>query len=120
MTEEQFFSEKPQANILQQIVQRYLPSWPVFLLFTAISLSVAYVYLRSQTRMYVAAAKILIKSPEESSSELQVLKGMTRVEALKSMENEIIVLRSSNLLNKVIKELNLYATVFNEGNVQTE
>ncbi|RYF82665.1 MAG: hypothetical protein EOO03_15875, partial [Chitinophagaceae bacterium] len=61
MTEDQFFSEKPQANILQQIVQRYMPFWPVFVLLITISMAAAHVYLRSQTKIYTAAAKVMIK-----------------------------------------------------------
>ena len=72
MSEDQFFSEKPQANILQQIVQRYMPFWPVFILLILVSLSIAHVYLRSQTKIYTAGAKVMIKDPQKSSSEMQV------------------------------------------------
>ena len=120
MTEDQFFSEKPQANILQQIVQRYMPFWPVFVVLIGVALGISHVYLRAQTKIYTAAAKVMIKDPQKSSSEMQVLEGITKMADKKSIENEIIVLRSSNLMQKVVKELNLYASVFNEGNVQTE
>src|SRR6218665_3499732 len=120
MTEEQFFDEKPQANILQQIVQRYMPFWPVFLLLTGIALFVAHVYLRSQVKMYAAAAKVMISDPRKSSNEMQVLEGITRLPERRNMENEIILLRSPELMQEVVKGLNIYATVYNEGNVQTE
>jgi len=120
MAEEQFFDEKPQANILQQIVQRYLPFWPVFILFTIASLVVAHIYLRSETRMYVVNAKVLIKDPQKSSSELQVLEGLAKFGEKKSIDNEIVTLRSGNLMRKVVDKLHLYNTVYNEGNVQTE
>ena len=115
MTEDQFFSEKPQANILAQIVQRYLPFWPIFVLFTVVSMSVAYVYLRSQTKIYVAAAKVLLKDPQKNNSELKVLEGLAGMGEKKIVENEIIVLRSGDLMQRVVKELDLYVTIFNEG-----
>ncbi len=120
MTEDQFFSEKPQANILQQLVQRYMPFWPVFVILSLVSLSIAHVYLRAQTKIYTAGAKVMIKDPQKSSSEMQVLEGITKMAEKKSIENEIIVLRSYNLMEKVVRDLNIYATVFNRGNVQTE
>ena len=79
MREDQFFDEKPQANILQQIVQRYMPFWPIFMLLAGISLFIAHIYLRSQTKMYVAAAKVMIKDPQKNSSEFQILEGITKV-----------------------------------------
>ena len=120
MTEDQFFSEKPQANILEQTVQRFMPFWPILVVFLGISLAVSHVYLRAQTKMYVAAAKVLIKDPQKASSESQVLEGLTKMSEKKSMENEIIVLRSSGIMQKVVKDLNIYTSIFNEGNVQTE
>jgi uncharacterized protein involved in exopolysaccharide biosynthesis len=105
MTEDQFFSEKPQANILVQIVQRYMPFWPVFVVLAGISLAVSHVYLRAQTKMYVASAKVLIKDPQKSSKELQILEGLTKMSEKKSMENEIIVLRSAVLMKKVVKSV---------------
>jgi len=130
MNEEQFFDEKPQANILQQIVQRYMPFWPVFLVLIALSIFIAHVYLRSQVKMYAAAAKVMISDPRnakvmisdprKSSNEMQVLEGITRLPDRRNMENEIILMRSPELMQEVVKDLNLYTTVFNEGNVQTE
>jgi tyrosine-protein kinase Etk/Wzc len=65
MSEDQFFSDKPQSNILVQIVHRYLPFWPVLIILTAISMAVSFVYLRSQTKIYVAGAKVLLKDPQK-------------------------------------------------------
>src|SRR5690606_17468802 len=119
MTEDQFFSEKPQANLLVQIVYRYFPFWPVFLLLIGISLSISYIYLRSQTKVYVASAKVLIKDPNRGSDG-KVLDAMNIFNEKKSIENEIIIMRSSSIVQQVVKELDLYATVYNKGNVQTE
>ncbi|RYZ56057.1 MAG: hypothetical protein EOP49_01410, partial [Sphingobacteriales bacterium] len=120
MNEEQFFSEKPQANILVQIVHRYLPFWPIFVLFSAISLSIAYIYLRSQTKIYVAAAKVLLKDPQRGGGDSKVLDALNIFSEKKIVENEIIVLRSTSLMQEVVKQLDLYATVYNQGNVQVE
>jgi uncharacterized protein involved in exopolysaccharide biosynthesis len=119
MTEDQFLSEKPQTNILVQIIYRYFPFWPIFVLLTSLSLVVAYIYLRSQTKVYVASAKVLIKDPNRGS-ESKVLDAMNIFTEKKSIENEIIVLRSSKLMSEVVKQLDVYATVFNKGKVQTE
>jgi hypothetical protein len=50
MSEQQFFQEKPETNLLVQILQRYLPFWPLFILTIGTGLAISYVYLRSQTK----------------------------------------------------------------------
>ncbi|RYZ24727.1 MAG: hypothetical protein EOP49_45580, partial [Sphingobacteriales bacterium] len=89
-------------------------------MLVGISLFIAHIYLRSQVKMYAAAAKVMISDPRKSSNEMQVLEGITRLPERRNMENEIILLRSPELMQPVVKELDLYTTVFNEGKVQTE
>lgn len=120
MSTEQNTSDKSQSNILLLIIHRYLPYWPIFILTTTISLSFAFVYLRSQTRIYVAAAKVLLKDPQKSGGDSKVLDQLNIFTEKKIVENEIIVLRSTSLVQQVVKTLDLYCTVYNEGRVQTE
>ncbi len=118
--DQQFFQEKPESNLLAQIVQRYLPFWPLFVLTIGIGLSVAYLYHRAQTRLYLAGAKVLLKDPQKNGSDSKVLEAMNIFGEKKIVENEIIVLRSSSLMEQVVKSLDLYTQIYNEGNVRTE
>ena len=118
--EEQFFNERPQVNILRQFVNRFLPFWPVFIFFTAVSLFISYFYLRSQTKIYVATAKVLLKDPSKSGSEAKLLEALNIFSEKKVVDNEIVVMRSSSILREVVKDLDLYVSIFNKGNVQTE
>jgi uncharacterized protein involved in exopolysaccharide biosynthesis len=120
MSSEEFIQSKPQANILTQVVYRYLPFWPVFLVTVSISLAIAFIYLRSQTRIYVASAKVLLKDPQKGTSDSKVLDALNIFSEKKIVENELIVLRSSSLMDEVVRELDLYTIVYNKGNVQTE
>ncbi|HRF26057.1 MAG TPA: Wzz/FepE/Etk N-terminal domain-containing protein [Ferruginibacter sp.] len=120
MSEEQFFKEKPSNNILAQIIHRYLPFWPIYIVLTVIALIVAYIYLRAETKIYVATAKVLLKDPQKGGGDSKVLDALNIFSEKKIVENEIIVLRSSSLMQQVVKSLNLYATVYNQGKVQKE
>ncbi len=120
MSEDQFFEDKPQSNILTQIFHRYLPFWPFLVIFLAITLSVAFVYLRAQTKIYVATAKVLLKDPQKGGGDSKVLDALNIFSEKKIVENEILVLRSSSILQEVVKQLDFYTTVYNEGKVQTE
>ncbi len=120
MSEQQFFKERQETNLIQQIVQRYLPFWPLFLITTGIGLAIATLYLRSQTRIYVASAKVLLKDPQKGGGDSKVLDALNIFSDKKIVENEIIVLRSSVLLEEVVASMDFYATVYNKGNVRTE
>ncbi len=120
MNEDKFFDDKPQSGILVQVLHRYLPFWPVLVIFTLISLFVSFVYLRAQTKIYVAAAKVLLKDPQKGGGDSKVLDALNIFSEKKIVENEILVLRSTSLMQEVVKQLNLYSTLINEGKVQTE
>ena len=70
MNEDQILKDKPGGNIVVQIVYRYLPYWPILVLFTVATMTAAYLYLRSQTPIYVASAKVLLKDPQNLPEDL--------------------------------------------------
>ena len=120
MSEQQFFKERPETNLFSQILQRYLPFWPLFIITIGISLALSWLYLRSQTRIYVASAKVLLKDPQKGGGDSKVLDALNIFSEKKIVENEIIVLRSSSILEEVVSSLDMYNAVFNKGNVRTE
>ena len=120
MSEQQFFKERPETNLLSQILQRYLPFWPLFVVTIGIGLAVSWLYLRSQTRIYVASAKVLLKDPQKGGGDSKVLDALNIFSEKKIVENEIIVLRSSSILEEVVAGLDMYASVHNQGKVRTE
>jgi tyrosine-protein kinase Etk/Wzc len=120
MSDEQFFKEQPERNVFLQILERYLPFWPLFVITTALSLAIGFVYLRSQVPIYVASAKVLLKDPNKGTGDSKVLDALNIFGDKKIVENEIVVLRSTNIMHEVVKELNLYASVYNEGKVRVE
>lgn len=120
MSEQQFFKERTESNLLAQIIQRYLPFWPLFLVTTLIALATTWLYLRSQTRIYMASAKVLLKDPQKNGGDSKVLDALNIFSEKKIVENEIIVLRSSGVMEEVVDSLNLYVSVFNKGKVRVE
>ncbi len=120
MDDQQFFKEQTERNVFLQIIERYLPFWPLFIITTALSLAVTLVYLRSQVPIFVASAKVLLKDPNKGSGDSKILDALNIFGDKKIVENEIVVLRSSNLIQQVVRELHLYASVYNEGKVRVE
>src|SRR4051812_25992866 len=120
MNEQQFFKEKQETNVFVQLIQKYLPFWPLFVLTIPISMSIAYIYLRAEVPIYVATAKVLLKDPNKGSGDSKVLDALNIFSEKKIVENEILVLRSSGLMREVTKNLDLYASVYNQGKVRLE
>ena len=120
MSEEQFFKERQETNLLNQLLQRYLPFWPMFIITIGLGILLAGIYLRSQTRIYVATAKVLLKDPQKGGGDSKVLDALNIFSDKKIVENEIIVLRSSGLLEEVVSSLDMYVAIYNKGNVRTE
>ncbi len=120
MDDQQFFKQQPERNVVLQILERYLPFWPLFVITTGLSLAVTFVYLRSQVRIYVASAKVLLKDPNKGSGDSKILDALNIFGDKKIVENEIVVLKSTNLMQEIVKELNLYVSVYNEGKIRVE
>src|SRR6195952_5060880 len=114
MDEQKTFKEQKESNILKQVIYKYLPFWPLFIITTSLSLAFAFIYLRSQVQLYVATAKVLLKDPNKGSGDSKVLDALNIFSEKKIVENEIIVLRSSSILQEVVSALDLYTTVYNE------
>ncbi len=120
MDEEEFFKGKAETNIFKQIIYKYLPFWPLFIITTAVSMAVSLVDLRSKVPMYVASAKVLLKDPQRGGGDSKVLDALNIFSEKKIVDNEIVVMRSSDIMTDVVKDLDLYATVYNKGNVRVE
>jgi capsular exopolysaccharide synthesis family protein len=118
--EEEFFKERGDTNIFKQVIYKYLPFWPLFLVTVSISMVIAFIDLRSQIPVYVASARVLLKDPNKDGGDSKVLDALNIFSEKKIVDNEIVALRSSDMMAEVVKRLDLYARVLNKGNVRTE
>ncbi len=120
MDEDQFFKERADSNIIKQVIYKYMPYWPLFVISVGISLAITYINLRAQIPTYVATAKVLLKDPNKGGGDSKVLDALNIFSEKKIVDNEIVALQSKDMMAEVVQELGLYAEVFNKGNVQIE
>ncbi len=109
------FEEKSDTGSFSHLLHKYLPFWPIFVLFISLSFALSYIYYKKQIPIYVASAKVLLKDPQKGGGDTKVLDALNIFSEKKIVENEIIVLRSSNLMKEVVKSLDLYSKVYKEG-----
>lgn len=114
-------AEEKETNMGQQVIAKYLPYWPLFILFALLAFAAAYVYLRYATPIYEASATIIIKDERRGAGgeDSKILESLDIIASKKTIENEIEVLQSRALMEKVVKSLYLYAPVSKEGKLKS-
>ncbi len=102
----------------QKILSRMLSYWWLFLLCFGIALGCANLYLRYANAEYSARAILLIKDAGRSGniSTQDILSANDALSGGKAMDNEIQILKSLTLMEKVIERLNLQVQYFRIGN----
>lgn len=118
--EKNIMTEEKETNMGQQLVAKYLPYWPLLVLFMLLAFAAAYTYLHFATPIYEASATIIIKDERRGagSEDSKILESLDLIASKKTIENEIEVLQSRALMEKVVKVLRLYASYSKEGKVK--
>jgi len=112
-------NEEAEDNLIQQFVSKYMPYWPMFVIAALISISVAVVYLHWAIPVYEANATIIIKDEKKGNEDSKLMESLDQISSKKIVENEIEILQSRTLMLDVVKDLGLYAPVYDEGKVNS-
>ncbi|THD67714.1 polysaccharide biosynthesis tyrosine autokinase [Robertkochia marina] len=115
MNEHMHFEQEEEIH-LRELLERYLRHWKWFVLGVIVAAAGAVSYLKFATPVYQNKASILIKDEKGGgmASELSALQdlGMLGGMSSNSVENEIEILRSSRLMERVVEELELHLGYF--------
>jgi len=111
-------ADHQEKNMLGNMVQRFLPFWPLFLLCTLITLFCSFLYLHYTSPIYKIDSKILVKDEKKGVDAGKILDALNIFGEKKIVENEIEIIRSAPLINKVIKQLDLYVTQLHQGRIR--
>src|SRR5690606_37591980 len=104
------------VNIVGEIMQRYYPYWPLFLLTISIGLTLAFFKLRYSTPIYQANASIMLKDDQDGVE--SVLNALEGTESKRNVENEMELLKSRDIMSDVVKDLGLYCRIYTPGRVK--
>jgi tyrosine-protein kinase Etk/Wzc len=120
MSELDFQEDKNESLDIKSLVMRYLRYWYLFVLGVALALTAAHLYLRYSTPVFSVKATILIK--DESGADLAnsaVFGDMAMLKANKSFSNEVLVIKSKGLMERVLAELGMEVSYFGEGRIKS-
>ena len=94
---------------LSHRLNRYFRFWPLFLISLLVAFLFAFLYIKYSTPLYVINSTILIhddKGENRQPKNEQFVDPNTLADN-KNIENEILILRSSSVMRRVIEELHL-------------
>ena len=92
---------------LRAVLLRYARNWPWFLVSVAVALTGAYVYLLFQPPIYKVQASLLVKDEKKGIDGDNMLKELEIFTPKKVVENEIEILKSYTLMDKIVGQMQL-------------
>jgi len=108
-------TDKDSDNFLNVVMFRYFPYWPLFILLIAVMGVMAWGYLRFYAvPAYRTSATILVKDQNKGVEDSKTIESLDAVSAKKIVENEMEVVRSRELITQVVRNLSLYAPIYEE------
>jgi tyrosine-protein kinase Etk/Wzc len=115
----EFWQEKEEDFNLRLFLLKYLRYWYWFFIALALALGIAFLYLQYTVPIYKVTASLLIKDEKKGmTGGNEMLKELDLFNGSKIVENEMEVLKSRALMEKVVDDLNLTVSYYKEGNLR--
>lgn len=108
----QAYEIEPQVN-LRAMLMRYVRNWPWFVASLILALAAAYVYLLYQQPVYKVQASVLVKDEKKGISGESLMKELDIFTTSKVVENEVEILKSYSLMDKVVGNLGVDIRYYN-------
>ncbi len=108
-----FFEEENEKPIdWKAVIMEYIIHWPYILIFLAMCMAGAYVYLRYQSPVYNVNATVLIKQGDKNknrgaASTFAAMEDLGMFSMASIFDNEVEVIQSRTLIKKVVNNLSL-------------
>ena len=114
---------KPQANDDQSIdiknlIFTCLNHWYLFAIFVIVALAIGFVVNRYKTNVYQTAGTVLIKDDRSTFDPTAIMTTMS-YKNMQNVENEMAIIKSYSLTERVVKKMNLEVTYMAKGHVST-
>jgi tyrosine-protein kinase Etk/Wzc len=103
---------------LKDLFYKYIRFLPLFIISVALSLLVAYVYLRYATLIYQSTGTMVIQSESGNSGNSDKLDQIFASDNKKNILNEIEYIKSKKLMTRVVNALNLNFSYTAIGNIK--
>jgi capsular exopolysaccharide synthesis family protein len=103
MNQQKTTDNKNTAIDLNALFHKMIFHWPLYLLVLLVMVTGALFYLKYKTPVYMSSAKLYLKDDQkEGGGQVEALKSLSLFNSGKNIENEVEVLQSPILVEKVI------------------
>ncbi|MBO0947787.1 GumC family protein [Fibrella forsythiae] len=102
----QAYEIETQPN-LRALLMRYVRNWPWFVGSLVLTVAAAYVYLLYQQPVYKVTASMLVKDEKKGMAGESMMKELDIFTSSKVVENEVEILKSFTLMDRVVNKLGL-------------
>lgn len=110
-------SQEETLNV-QNFIPKVTSNWPWLALFLLLCLSISFIYLRYTPPVYKAAAKMMIRDEKKGSSlDNALLKELNIQSNTQSLESEMEILKSFDLVESVVYKEQLYVEIKSKGRI---
>jgi tyrosine-protein kinase Etk/Wzc len=112
--------EHTKSQDLKGLVMQYTRYWYLFLLGTIIAVGIAIFYLRYYAvPQFIVSGTMLIKDDKggQGLSNADALSDLSTFKSTRNIDNEIEVLKSRSLMERVVKELGLFTNYYVEERI---
>lgn len=111
---QEIFKESGKPIDIKALLFDFIIRWPLILGCLILFLAGAYIYLRYQAPVYSVSSSVLIKQGDKTKAssvgQLAAMQDLGTVSLASNFDNEIEVLQSYSLIQKVVERLNLYVS----------
>ncbi len=107
-------------SLFMRMIDKYGAYWPLYLGIVILMMLLAFIYLNYATPMYEATAIIMVKDEKKGSEDSRMMEAFTGLGSKKLIENEMEVIQSERVLEKVVRKLNLSCKFYSINNLQNE
>lgn len=110
---------RPAAIDIGDLFRKMLFHWPLYLLAVLLAIAAGWAYLRYTPPSYMSSARLYLKDEKKGNGEeTDVLKSLSLLGSGKNMENEMEVLHSPILLQRVISSNHFNVRYFTPQHLQ--
>jgi capsular exopolysaccharide synthesis family protein len=114
-----FNGQQPQENLLRSLFTKYFFHWRLFVVLLALFGIGALIYIKFKVPVYKLQASIIINDEQKGLDDSKLVESLNLFNAKKIVENEIEVIKSQSLAEKIVRKLSLYAPINEKGTFTT-
>ncbi len=114
--------QEPVSFNLKEVLMKYLHYWWLFLLVAALALTAAWIYLRYTPPLYSVSSTLLIRADNNKGGGAggqDIFSDLALFQNNTNKQNEILILSSRTMMERVVRSLALQQRYSVVGNVKT-